>query len=522
MSKAALPASGLTARTDFQARTLASLNTRRLLVAVLFVAIFAMVASRSQPADTDTWWHLKSGQLMWDTGQILRADPFSHTADGQPWTDHGWLVQMALWPIYRAGGQAGLALLLAAIVTAAFALVYRQCEGRPYVAAFATLLAVVASAVIWAARPQIVSFLLAAIIAYLLDAYRKSGNSRRLWPIPILVVVWVNCHAGFVVAFILMGGYLAGAILDRMANRREAAKARPAALAAVMLASLPAVLLNPNTVKMIPYAYQTVNIGPLQAFIQEWAAPDFHNLQFHPFIWLLLLTMAAMGLSSRRAEWTDLILLGGFGYMGLLAVRNVALFALVAAPILSRYATAALSEMAMSPGLRLSWLGALTHALPSPRPKRPVAVLNAALLVLVVAAAGAMVGLNLVRMQDRDVWGKGLPVEGADYLEGRDMPGQMLNTYNWGGYLIWRLWPEKQVFVDGRTDLYAFSGVLDDYVRVHLAQPGWREVLNRYGVGYIVTEQGGLLAVVLDETEDWQMAYSDGLCAIYVQTGAGR
>ncbi len=102
---------------------------------MLFVAIFAMVASRGQPADTDTWWHLKSGQLMWDTGQILRTDPFSHTAAGQPWIDHGWLVQVMLWPIYRATGLAGLALLLAAIVTAAFALVYRQCEGRPFVAA---------------------------------------------------------------------------------------------------------------------------------------------------------------------------------------------------------------------------------------------------------------------------------------------------------------------------------------------------------------------------------------------------
>jgi hypothetical protein len=498
----------------------ASLDTRRLLVAVLFVAIFAMVASRGQPADTDTWWHLKSGQLMWDTGQILRADPFSHTAAGVPWIDHGWLVQVILWPVYQAAGLAGLSLWLAVIVTAAFALVYLQCEGRPFVAAFATLLAVLASAVIWAVRPQIVSFLLAAIIAYLLDSYRRTGNSRRLWPIPLLVVVWVNCHAGFVVAFVLMGCYLAGVILNRITSPQDATKARPAPLALVMLASLPAMLLNPNTVKMIPYAYQTVNIGPLQAFIQEWAAPDFHNLQFHPFIWLLLLTLAAMGLSRRRADWIDLILLCVFGTMSLLAVRNVALFALVAAPILSRYATAALDELALNP--RLSWLAMLTHTMPPPRPRRPIAALNAVLLVLVLVAAAGLVSVSLSRLQDPEVWGKGLPVQAVDYLRGRELPGQMFNTYNWGGYLIWSLYPQSPVFVDGRTDLYAFNGVLDDYVQVHLAQPGWREVLDRYGVGHIVTEQGGLLAAVLDETEDWQMIYSDGLAAIYVQTGAAQ
>ena len=135
-------------------------TARQLLVAILFVAIFAMAVR--QPADTDTWWHLKSGQLMWESGQILRADPFSHTVQGQPWINHGWLVQILLWPLYQALGLAGLALLLATLVTASFVLVYTQCEGKPFVAAFATLIGAVASSVIWAVRPQIVSLLLAA------------------------------------------------------------------------------------------------------------------------------------------------------------------------------------------------------------------------------------------------------------------------------------------------------------------------------------------------------------------------
>jgi len=131
-----------------------------------------------------------------DTGKVLLTDPFSPHRPGQSWIDHGWLVQVMLWPIYRATGLAGLALLLAAIVTAAFALVYRQCEGRPFVAAFAALLAAIASSVIWAVRPQIVSFLLAAIIAYLLDAYRRTGNVRRLWPIPVVMVLWPTATPG--------------------------------------------------------------------------------------------------------------------------------------------------------------------------------------------------------------------------------------------------------------------------------------------------------------------------------------
>lgn len=504
-------------------RARAGLSTRRLVELILFVAIFAMAVR--QPADTDSWWHLKSGQLMWETGQLLRTDPFSHTVAGQPWIDHGWLVQLALWPIYRALGLGGLALLLAAIVVASFALVYVQCQGRPFVAAFAVLLAAVASSVIWSIRPQIVSFLLAATVAFLLDRYKRTGSPRWLWPLPLLVALWVNCHGGFVIAFLLMGCYLVGEALNRLTHSQftsfPTSPPRLTPLAGAVSLSILAVLLNPNTVKMIPYAFQTVSIGPLQNFIQEWSAPDFHNLQFQPFVWLLLLTLAAMGLSRRRADWSDLALVGVFGYMSLLAVRNVALFALIAAPVLSRHAVAALEDLAVAP--RLSWLGALTHTLPpQQRMRRAQALLNGLLLVLLLLGAAAKIGLELARLRDPEVWGRGLPVEAAEYLRNHDLPGQMFNTYNWGGYLIWSLYPGQPVFVDGRTDLYALNGsVLDDYVLVHWTRPGWQDVLDRYNVGFVITERTGLLDLALADTGGWQAVYRDEVSVIYVRVGTG-
>jgi hypothetical protein len=518
------------------------LTTQRLLVAVLFVAVFAMAAGTGQPADTDTWWHLKSGQLMWDTGRLLRTDPFSHTVAGQPIL-YPALAQVFFWPVYRVFGLGGLALLLAVIVATTFALVYRQCEGRPFVAAFATLLAVVTSSVIWSIRPQLISLLLAAITTYLLDRYRQTGNARRLWVLPLLVVLWVNCHGGFVIAFILMGCYLVGETLNRLTAPVPPAPASPSLRSSALndgppqrerggrfrfrpfvvatLVSIPAVLLNPHGARMIPYAFQTVSIGPLQDFIQEWAAPNFHNLQFQPFIWLLLLTLAAVGLSRRRADWTDLALVGVFGYMGLLAVRNIALFALVTPPVLTRHLVAYLDDLALIP--RFSWVGALTHTLPPPRPRRPLALLNAALLVLVLLAAGVKVGLDLARLRDaqRAVWGRGLPLGAVDYLRTHELPGQMFNTYNWGGYLIWSLYPDKPVFVDGRTDLYALnSHVLEDYVQVHWVRPGWQSVLDKYDIGYVVTERNGLLDVALAEAEGWEPVYADDVGVIYVRAEA--
>jgi hypothetical protein len=266
----------------------------------------------------------------------------------------------------------------------------------------------------------------------------------------------------------------------------------------------------------VPYAYQTVRIGPLQDFIQEWASPDFHSLQVQPFAWLLLLTLTAMGLSRRRADWVDLILVVGFGYMALLAVRHIALFALVVVPILSRHTILILDELARSP--RFSWLKIVSRQ-PERGALRPaVRSLNAAILVLLTLAASVKVGAELLRLQDSEVWGQNLPLAAVDFLSKRQLPGQMFNSYNWGGYLIWTLYPEKPVFVDGRTDLYAFNGqVLEDYVRVQFTQPGWHGVLEAYHIGYALIERDSLLALALEEADGWAKVHMDELAVVFVR-----
>ena len=95
----------------------------------------------------------------------------------------------------------------------------------------------------------------------------------------------------------------------------------------------------------------------------------------------------------------------------------------------------------------------------------------------------------------------------------------MLNTYNWGGYLIWSLYPDQPVFVDGRTDLYAFnSRVLEDYVKVHWTRPGWLQLLADYDIRSVLTERLGLVDMALADTTGWEQVYQDDVAAVYFQS----
>jgi hypothetical protein len=491
------------------------LSTERLLICILFVAIFVMAVR--VPADSDTWWHLKSGQLMVEQGRILLTDPFSYTRGGQPWFDHGWLAQIGIYLLYRAGGFPGLALGLAALVTSIFVLVYRQSPGSPYLRAFTTLLAAITSSSIWAARPQIVSFSLAAVVYFLLDRYKHRRERKYLYPLPLVVLLWANVHGGFATAFILLLCYLAGETLSWLLggwNEAQPSLKQPLSIAVATAFCLLVVPLNPNGAKMLAYPFRTVSIGVLRDYIQEWASPDFHQLFVHPFIWLFLAVLIAVARSGRRIDLTDLTLVGGFAYMGLLASRNIALFALVAGPILARYAEPALAGLPENP--RLSQLLLRPAALPSPG-RSLLSAVNWLLLLLIVLAGAVKCAVVVLPSTLHKTEVEGYPAHAVDFIQREQPPGPLFNSYNWGGYLIWRLWPEYPIFVDGRTDLYD-DAFLREYLDVALAHPGWQGVLDRYGVNLVLIESDGLLARFLARERGWQMAYRDDLAAVFLRS----
>ena len=493
------------------------LDTRRLLIAILFLAIFTMAVR--VPTDTDTWWHLRSGEYILRTHMIPRHDVFSHTVAGKPWIDHGWLAQIAIYLLYMAFGYAGLGLALAAVVTLAFVFVFLQSEENLYLRAFITVLAAITSAVVWIARPQIVSFLLTAAFSYILYLYKRKGRNY-LFLIPLLTVLWVNVHGAFITAFILLGCYVMGEVLNNLLGHKDdrvLSYGKIASLIKVSIIALVVLVINPNTYHMYLYPFKTVGIGALRDYIQEWASPDFHQLHLHPFIWMVLLILAAAGLSRRRIDFTDLVLTSFFCYMSLWAGRNIALFALVTAPVLMRYGAEALRtlwEAIRAYNLKQDTLDELGRT--QLASSFWLTALNWLILVLVLLLCAIKVyqplrlEVNLVAQEEY------LPVEAVRFIRANNLPGPMFNSYNWGGYLIWHLYPDYPVFIDGRTDLYN-DEFIREYVKVTLARPGWRKVLDQYGVDFILIESDSILAAFLAEGDEWQSVHVDTVATIFLR-----
>ena len=470
------------------------LTIERAMVIIVFALLFALATFI--PIDTDTWWHIRSGEYTLTEGMI-HADPFSFTKNGQPWINHSWGAQIVIYLAWKLAGNFGLAIFTSILATAGMWMIYKTCEGNVYLRAFALVLGAATAAVFWSPRPQMFTFFLSTVVFYLLMLYKRR-QIDRLWLIPPVMLVWGNLHAGFSVGFILMAGVIAGEILGNIFNRggeNVVPWGGIRKLIIVALVSVGVLVINPYGLDILRVPFQTVSIGALQNYIQEWNSPDFHQRQTWPFIFLLLGVLGAVGASRKKLDWTDFVLLSGTAFMGLLAGRNIAVFAVVATPVLTRHVDDLLTER--------GWVIKPVYRV-TPRMVR----LNLLLVVVILLGALAKVLLVLDAETVTAAQEKYLPVRVADFIEQKKPAGPMFNSYNWGGYLMFAL-PDYPVFVDGRTDLYG-DEFLTEYLRAALGDPEWRKVFAEYGINLVVIETGSGLANVLLEEPDWKQIYPTG------------
>jgi hypothetical protein len=477
------------------------ITIRQLFIAILFLALFSM--AMRPIADPDFWWHLRTGQLIVETRTIPHADPFSFTNQGKTWIAHEWLSEIFIYGIYRIGGYGLLILTFAAIITATFLLVYLRSAERPYIAGFALLLGALATAPTWGVRPQMISYLLSALFLFLLDRYTESRKTKYLIPIPILMLLWVNLHAAYALGFAILGIYIAGDIYElikakiaKTGSTNSPILKNLMILFGILVLSLLAALANPNGIRLLTYPFETLSSQAMQQNIQEWFSPDFHQVEWQPLAWLILALIGAGLLGRKSISLTKILLTLVFGYATLHSMRHVPLFAIAAVPVLAEEigSMVRIRQEVRKAGRLLKWVN-----------------------FFLVACAILVAGLRFVSVvqEQANTEKEKFPAAAVDWIVQHHPSGNIFNTYGWGGYLIWRLYPEYQVYIDGRADVYGDS-FINDYLRIEAGEPSWETSLSLDGVRIVLIERGSLLARDLRQSADWEIAFSDEQSVMFI------
>ena len=468
---------------------------------ILFFGLLAMTARNA--VDPDLWWHLRTGQWIAENGRIPHSDHFSFTRAGQPWISHEWLSEVVLYELWKHGGAAALIVFSAIITTVGFMLLYLRCPpigGNWHWAAAATAFGALAAAPSWGVRPQMFTFALASLLLWLLEG--GEHRPRLLLWIPPLFLLWLNLHAGFALGPALILAYGVGLLVETAMGSTPWQQARPILLRVLLLllACLALVPLNPSGAQLYRYPFDTLRSPGMRSFIVEWFSPDFHQWLYRPFLLLWLLVLTALASSRWRPKGRVIVPLLLTAFAALDAVRHIPIFVLVAMPGIAAALPAAGRDRGEAPTSRKS--RDVGHP---PFSSRFQPLFNVAVLVL-MAVFAFVNWVSLARNQDARV-AERFPERAVSFLRAGHYPERIFVYYDWGGYAIWKLYPEYRVFVDGRADLYGDDLLRQSIQTVVEIRTGWRDVLDRWKVEAVLVPPSCALAQALLLDPNWHAAF---------------
>ena len=424
---------------------------------VFLLALLALASALSPIRNYDYWWHLKTGALILETGHVPRADPFSFTARGEPWVDHEWLFQVASYLGHRALGPGALVAIKALLVLGLALLMAHHARREGHLAvgtAILTSTALLGASFRFDVRPELVSLLALPLIVWLTIRARDSGRHRLLWFVPAVVALWSNLHPGVILApLVLAAGSTMTFLVERF-ERRSARERFAARLALTAAAAALCAAANPYGFRIyeVPVHLSRL-LGSLPSPNLEWARPRFSD--FPLFYGVAAVAVIVLLAAGRRFDPMATPALALAGILAAAHLRNIGLFFVLLPFGLARPARAVSDRLASSAPAR--WLASLRPAArssgesPLPAGVRPAFIL--AVLVLLTAVP------LLAVLPPQTAWGLGVapdnePSRAVDFLDREGLGRRLYNDVRFGGYLIWRRFPEHPVFIDGRNEVY--------------------------------------------------------------------
>lgn len=487
------------------------------LAALCMVAFAAacFVTALTPISSYDAWWHVKTGEVIAQQGSIPDKDPFTFTAPGDDPQNPGrvpfllgqyWLAQRAMAWAEHAGGLAGLIYLRAAAFAAlgVAALLVALVAGaqRAWLITMPIYAVAMRVGLDDADRPQVMSFLFAALALLVAEGAARTGKRWLPYLIVPLSVLFANMHGGAVVGVGVAIVYALASLVEQ--------RLRPIRLHFCLAAGL-AVLaygLNPTGWHAWAEAVGTLQGGQFAGVSQEYASP----LSILPYVkgypsWMAYWAMAALGALAVvhfaiNKRLSHALLLGGMLAASLMSMRHAMFFLPIGAALVAL---------------------ALEQTLLKRINTKPTLALGVVALVILCTLALSPAHPNRLGIT-QPLRPYMFPTGAAEFIARSGIEGRAFNLIGWGGYLEYRLWPRMTFFADTRQ---LVQGVTDEYSKIiHNVQGAGLSALEGYGIKAVIipavdARRGAVypLALALAQSPAWELYYADGQAMVFAHKG---
>ena len=456
------------------------------LACIVITIIF--ITAHSKIADPDIWWHLHNAEYLLQNHSLPHYDAYSFTVAGHPWMNHEWLADLPYyfaWKLLGLRGIDALAVSLTSLIYLGVLYLSWRESGNFKAAVLATAYAIFLGRVSFGPRTILFGYAYLVILLILLQRLRQKQHAP-LWLIPLLFCLWVNTHGSWSLGMIIFTVIFVGGLVPLRWGLIESelwSASQRKSLLWSWLASVGMLFVNPYGARLVLYpldmAYrQKTNIE----HVAEWVSVNFHDFRGKMVMALLIILLLSILLRPRRRTLTEVVLTVFVIYSGLTYVRFLFLAGVVLAPVLAK----------------------ILDFVPPYREELDTPVINTfAILLMIAGVAHFWPGELQLQAKVNDQY----PAGAISYLQAHPASGAVVNFYLWGGYINWKD-PQVKVFVDGRADIFDYSGVFTDYLSL-LSLQNPDAILDKYKARYVLFPYNEPLTCFLQHSAKWKTAFSD-------------
>lgn len=493
----------------------------RISVTVLLAAIFVLFLARKIDLTVaDLGRHITNGYVvvhgsMAEKWAVLHTNFYSYTLPNQPFINHHWLSGVVFYLFWKMAGFVGLSVFYVGIgiMTFLFYFYAAKKSSNEYLAALLSLLLMPLMAFRAEVRPEIITYLFSGACYTLLWQWHKGHLQHKyLLVLPILMLLWVNLHIGFIFGLFLIGAF-GLEHLTRLICRRANGFVP---LLVIGILSATASLANPSGWRGLlypffifrQYGYMIVENQSVMFLTRLGMNANMPFTLLAVCLGLGLLSFVALAIKDwRKISLVQLLIFSVFGSLAVLGIRHIPSFAFFALPIMAgnfyefRFRP---PHAAYRTAAWLVFLAAVTA----------LSFQNYSAL----AAAWSAQGLGLMNGAS----------EPGDFLRQQQVAGPIFNNYDIGGYLIYYLYPGQRIFVDNRPEAYPVSFFEDVYKPAQVDSQKWQQLDGQYHFNAIVfsyrdyTAWGQQFLVARIQDPQWAPVYAQNGVIIFLKKKAAN
>ncbi len=480
----------------------------------VFVLLFLLLIHSLNSINQDIGRHLKSGQIIWETKQVYKTNLFSFTEPNQPFINHHWFSEVVFYLLYLIAGLKGLILFKALTILLSFFIIWLAIKKKVGIMPFVVSSLIFMPVLIYRSdvRPEIFSYLFLSVFLFAIFRAKYQQEEKWLYILPLVQILWTNMH----IYFALGPGLLFLFSIDRFINSRPAFKKT----ALLFIVTTAATLINPNFIYgaleplniLRHYGYSIVENQSI-LFLRDYGTQIKYINIFEASLIVLIISFLIC-FKNKVSDFKNKIsfeLMASvvFLIMAIKMIRNFGIYALLAIPVVA---------------FNLSSI-----RIKSQKIRIGLTIVICALIFLVIYNTPN--NKIYTALEDGKHFGFGVPdgsSKAVEFIKQNNIKGPMFNNFDIGSFLIWKMYPEEKVFVDGRPEAYSVDFFEKIYKPMQENPELWQKFSEQYKINYVIfgyqdiTPWAKTFMSYISQNKNWPLVYMDSSTVIFLKKTAAN